>query len=270
MPSGKDGVGGKNKKKKSLAPLAKPSVHERLLYVLYDVEHSHPNKHVGNVFDVAFKALGVETITGLKANSAVGTFEEVDDGGFSFLCDMPEGEYEGYLPHKFNHYVTKLTGKTRESVAGKPSFREKFSDAVAHVDALVAAHNCTDVVLVGYNGYSIDYPWLRTMCAKLNIEWPAKWKWGWDPYRSMFDSNVKYKVKRGAKKSMGSSNTSMGLADVYKAVCAEAGVDVAALQHHQADADVDMLSAICKDPVVWARRWMGLRTHKGRSACSFS
>lgn len=233
-------------------------------YVLYDIEHSHPNKHVGNIFDACFKALGVETVTSHTTHGGAGTFENIVDPGYSFVCDMPApGSYCGYLKHKFNYYVTKLTGKTRESVAGKPTFQAEFAKAAGHIDALLQEHNCEAVVLVGYNGYSIDYPWLRAQCHKLDIAWPAKWTWGWDPYKSIFDSSIKCKVKQGTGKSIGSINTSMSLKDVYLAVCHEAGTAPQALQHHQADADCAMLGAISTDPTVWPRRWQGLRNHAG-------
>ena len=70
-------------------------------------------------------------------------------------------------------------------------------------------------------------------------------------------------MKKGTGKSIGSVNESMSLKDVYLAVCHEAGKAPEALQHHQADADVEMLGVISKDPVVWSRRWLGLRNHTG-------
>lgn len=81
----------------------------------------------------------------------------------------------------------QVTGKRRgdQEIEGAPEFPEAFAQMQEFIANGVAAAEADVVVITGYNSYATDYPWLRTMCHRHAIDWPASWKWGWDVYRSI-------------------------------------------------------------------------------------
>jgi len=65
------------------------------------------------------------------------------------------------------------------------TFPTVFAKLTAEIEKLRRQYNCDSVVCVGYNWYTADHPLLMTMCLRHDIAWPATWRWGWDPYRSI-------------------------------------------------------------------------------------
>ena len=81
----------------------------------------------------------------------------------------------------------QITGKRRKDpeIESAPTFPNALKAMQEYIAAFEQKYNTSAVVLVGHNFYSVDHPWLLSMCIRHNIEWPSSWKWGWDTLRTI-------------------------------------------------------------------------------------
>jgi len=216
-------------------PQARPAGGTRLLYVMVDVETSHPIKAIGEVFELAVRPFRVETVGAndgknvaepllsqmIKPSLEFGDSEffyktiEVSPAAFparrkvdwarllprAHPLPSPAARRPAAHPTAAEHCwrcaqsarphshpllpPAQTTGRRRADVNNKKTFPEVFGFALEKVEASRKRHKCHAVVCCGWNGYTIDHPWLRTMCLRHDVSWPDSWVWGWDPLRSI-------------------------------------------------------------------------------------
>mmetsp|Transcript_8192 Transcript_8192/g.24233 ORF Transcript_8192/g.24233 Transcript_8192/m.24233 type:complete len:812 (-) Transcript_8192:621-3056(-) len=253
-PSEGDGApatqGGEKKKgKKKDWPC--PSKGTRLLYVMMDVEFSHPTKALGEIFEVGARPYRVDVVGGAPFDLGSPMFKEQIE---------PSLEYS---KAEFFWASSATTKTTRKDVEGKRHFPEVFADMKTSIETIRVKHNCETVVCCGWNWYTTDHHWLYLMCHRHGIAWPGTWIWGWDPLRSIQAHNKnRFRVVRAKKgepaKAAPAGNSTTQLHDVYKAVT---GSHMA--NHHHADADVNAAIANATHSAVWSRRYKSLKNHNG-------
>lgn len=230
-----------------------PSNGKKLLYVCVDIEHTNPTPCLSEIFEIAVAPFATEVV---DDNTSV----ELNDGPYVERI-KPSLEFGN---NEFNWKTIQLTNCRLKDVEKCPEFPEVMERIERHIERFKENHQCDEVVLCGWNFYSVDHRILVHDYKRHNRDWPECWRWGWDGYRSVFaKKDHRFKITRRTKKNPDgvaakAGNTSMSVSGIYKAINKK---DME--NHHQAADDVKATVQILRQNDVWKLRNQGLRQFNG-------
>lgn len=166
--------------------------------------------------------------------------------------------------NEFYWKTIELTGYRLKNVEECRTFPYAMERIEKYVEESRRQYKCKEVVLFGWNLYSVDHRILVHDYNCHNRDWPDSWRWVRDGYRSVFaNQHNRFKIKSrtnnppdGAAAKAG--NTSMSVAGIYDAFTRRSMKN-----HHKAKDDVNATIQILRESDVWKLRKQGLQNKNG-------
>ncbi|MDP7572046.1 MAG: hypothetical protein QF391_10615, partial [Myxococcota bacterium] len=216
-----------------------------------DDEVTHPDTLKQEVFERCVKGFRTEVVGGEVV--------DIDEDGVARQCDLMED-------HEFHWTTKKFCKKKRSDVAGKPTYAEIFEEQLEYIEELRTRYGCGQVVLVWHNGFVADQKWERNMWRRFmrgtaNLVYGPHVVWGWDTLRSIKDPACRSRFRVDKKKNGGmaeAGNKTHKINDLGEAVTGQKMQN-----HHEAEADVNMLIKVACAEGVWETRYTAKRNTTG-------
>ena len=178
----------------SIVPLPKPhtpSNETKLLYVCVDIEHTNPTPCLSEIFEIAVAAFATEVVghdTSVEYIECEPVVERI----------KPSLEFGN---NEFYWKTIELTGYRLKNVEECRTFPYVMERIEKYVEESRRQYKCKEVVLCGWNLYSVDHRILVHDYNRRNRDRPDSWRWGWDGYRSVFaKQDHRFKIKSRTKK----------------------------------------------------------------------